>query len=120
VQLSWDSIGNEDGTLKPDEQIKNVVDSLIYDEGNSSYVGSVGDRLELAVTITRVIALEGNYGTSNMYIMKDADENIFVWTTSTSKNWKEGEIKNIRGTVKAHKKYKNENQNILTRCAEVK
>ena len=119
ITLNWDSVGNESGNLKSDEAIKEVVESLIYDESPSQFVGAIGERIEIAVKITKVIEVNGNYGSSNMHIFEDKDGNVYVWTTA-SKRWAEGSEKVIRGTVKDHRIYKNTHQTILNRCMERK
>ncbi len=118
IRLDWNLVG-EGENLKSEEVIKTAVESLLYDEGASDFVGSVGERLELTVVIKRAIRLENDYGVSTMHIMETADGNVFVWTTA-SKTWAEGETKTIRGTLKEHKVYRNVKQNILTRCMERK
>lgn len=119
IQLPWELVGNEDGKLKPEHVIQKAVEALIYDAGTSEYVGNIGERLELTVSVVRNIKLDNDYGSSNMHIMEDADGNNFVWTTS-AKDWAEGSVKHIRGTVKDHRTYKNVKQTILNRCMEVK
>lgn len=120
IRLDWDKVGDADGmNLLPEEQIKLAVDSLIYDPTPSKYVGSIGDRLELTLTVQRVIDLDGYYGPSHMHVMIDADENVFVWTTA-SKKWETGKTYHLRGTVKEHRTYRNTQQTCLTRCIEIK
>lgn len=118
VTLKWDLVGDGD-SLKPEDAVKTVIETLVYEPDVSEYIGSVGERLELTLVVEKVIHLNGYYGASNMHIMRDEDENIFVWTTA-SKFWEEGTERHIRGTVKDHKTYKGAKQTILTRCAEVK
>ena len=119
IRLPWDMVGQEDGNLKPEHLVKEAVESIIYDESESEYVGSIGERLELFLTVERTIELDGNYGRSTMHIMRDDCGNLFVWTTA-SKSWSTGTEHHIKGTVKDHRKYKNECQTVLTRCLEVK
>jgi hypothetical protein len=119
VQLPWEMVGNEDGKVKPEAEVKMAVESLIYDEGTSEFIGEIGERLDLELTVDRVIELDGNYGRSNMHIMSDDCGNVFVWTTA-SKFWEVGSEKKLRGTVKDHRTYKGVKQTILTRCAECK
>ena len=119
IQLSWELVGQEDGNLKPEHLVKEAVESIIYDESESEYVGSIGERLELFLTVEKVIELDGSYGRSTMHIMRDDCGNLFVWTTA-SKSWSAGTEHHIKGTVKDHRKYKNECQTVLTRCLEVK
>ena len=119
IQLAWDLVGNEDGSLKEDHIIKQVIEALVYEESTSEFVGTIGQRLELVVKVERAIELNNNYGYSTMHLMRDEDGNLFVWTTA-SKHWEVGSVKTIRGTVKDHRTYKNEKQTVLTRCQEVK
>lgn len=119
IQLPWDIVGNEDGKLKPESVIQKAVDALIYDEGTSEFVGEIGERIELTLTVTRAIEIENSYGHHMMHIMKDDCGNVYVWTTA-AKSWPEGAVKNVRGTIKDHRIYKNTKQTVLTRCMEVK
>ena len=119
IQLPWELVGQEDGNLKPEHLVKEAVESIIYDESESEYVGSIGERLELYLTVERTIELDGNYGRSTMHLMRDDCGNLYVWTTA-SKSWAAGSEHHIRGTVKDHRTYRNEKQTVLTRCTEVK
>lgn len=118
IKLPWESVGNEDGFLIPEDQIKVAVDALIYDASPSEFVGAIGERLEIDVIVTKVIELEGNYGRTLMHVMEDPCGNVYVWTTA-SKNWSVGSHKIIKGTVKDHRVYKNVRQTVLNRCVEV-
>lgn len=115
VKLPWEMVGSADGTLYDDSTVENAVNSLLYEMDPSEFQGEIGDRLELLVTVTRVISLDSNYGTANMHIMRDEEHNCYVWIT-TSKCLDTDEQYEIRGTIKAHKTYKNTRQTILTRC----
>lgn len=119
IQLSWELVGQEDGNLKPEHLVKEAVESIIYEESESEYVGSIGERLELYLTVEKVIELDNNFGRSSMHIMRDDCGNSYVWTTA-SKTWSVGSEHHIKGTVKDHRKYRNQCQTILTRCLEVK
>lgn len=119
VQLPWELVGQEDGYLKPDHIVKEGVESIIYTGSNSKYVGAIGERLDLHITVEKAIELDGAYGRSTMFLMRDENENLYVWTT-TAKNWEPGTKHHIRGTVKDHRKYRNECQTVLTRCLEQK
>lgn len=118
IRLDWDLVSSN-GELLPEDKVKAAIDSLLYEPSNSQFQGSVGDRLELELTVTKAIPLSGFYGESTMHIMEDARGNVYVWTTA-SKTWSEGSVHNVRGTVKDHRTYRNVNQTILTRCSERK
>ena len=119
IQLPWELVGQEDGKLKPEHLVKEAVESILYDESESEYVGSIGERLDLYLTVEKVIELDNNFGRSSMHIMRDDCGNSYVWTTA-SKTWSIGSEHHIKGTVKDHRKYRNQCQTILTRCLEVK
>lgn len=117
IQLPWELVCQDDRNLKPEDAVKKAVETLVYDPGTSEWVGSIGERIEVDIVVTKALLLDGYYGRSTLHTMEDADGNIYTWTTS-SKSWAEGSEKIIRGTVKEHKVYKNQKQTVLTRCAE--
>lgn len=118
IQLPWDIVGNDNGKLKPESVIQKAVDALIYDEGTSEFVGEIGERIELILTVTRAIEIENNYGRYMTHIMKDDCGNVYVWTTA-AKSWPEGTVKHVRGTIKDHRTYKNTKQTVLKNCREI-
>ena len=117
IQLQWKDVAFEDeDQLRPESQIKEHIDSLMYDPSPSKWQGKIGDRLEKVLTVTKAISIEGYYGNSIMHIFSDPEENIYVWTTA-AKTLEVGKTYVIRGTVREHKSFKNVPQTILTRCA---
>ena len=118
IRLNWELVGKENGELIPEGQIAKAIEPLLYDASPSEYQGTIGERLELELTVVKTIVLTGAFGTSTMHIMEDSNKNVFVWTTA-AKNWAEGSVKHIRGTVKEHRMYKNCKQTLLTRCTEI-
>lgn len=119
VQLKWEDVGLENGNLKTESTIKAFIESLQYAATPSRFQGQVGDRLDITITVIKHFNLENNFGHTNMMIMKDDQENEYVWVTA-SQSWLPGTRKTIRGTVKAHNTYKNSQQTVLTRCVERK
>ena len=118
IQLPWECVGQEDGTLKAEHLVKEAVEALIYNAGTSEFQGQIGERLEVTVTINSVYRSESSFGSMyNMHIMSDDNGNEYIWTTS-SKCWSVGERKTIRGTVKEFRTYKNQKQTVLSRCVE--
>ena len=118
IKLMWESISINDESLKPEDTIKSAIDSLLYEESSSEYVGTIGERLTLTLTVTAARSISGYYGHSMAHTMEDEDGNIFVWITG-AKNWPVGSVKTIKGTVKEHKEFRNVKQTVLTRCTEV-
>lgn len=119
VELRWEMVGEEEGILKPDHLVKQAVESLIYEASNSQFVGAVGDRLDLEVTVIAARRQDGYYGPSTVHHMEDAAGNRYIWNTG-AKSWEVGDKRHIRGTVKDHKVIKNVNITILTRCTIIK
>lgn len=118
IQLPWEVVGNDDGKLKPESVVEKAVEELLYDAGTSEFVGEIGERIELTLTVISAIKIENNYGHSTMHIMEDDCGNVYVWTTA-AKSWSEGSVKTIRGTIKNHRIYKNTKQTVLKNCREI-
>ena len=45
IRLEWDTIGDANGNLLPEEQVQRVIDSLIYDESLAEWIGKVGEQI---------------------------------------------------------------------------
>ncbi|NPV76275.1 MAG: hypothetical protein HPY59_07840 [Anaerolineae bacterium] len=54
--------------------------------GQSNYVGTVGERTELEIMLLRVHSFEGSYGWTVMNIFQDENGNSIVWKTSKNIN----------------------------------
>ena len=116
IQIYWENVGDEEGSLFLESKIRQHLDSLLFDKGTSQFIGTIGERREFNVIVTKKITLD-KYGYSSvMYIFEDKNENVLVWTTSAYRNWSVGDELTIKATIKAHKTYQNTNQTILTRC----
>ena len=116
VHLKWEDVSTPDGNaLLPEDQVKAIVDSIIYDPGDGEFVGEVGERLEIYAYLKRVIELENGFGVSWMHIWEDDLGNEYTWTTS-SKRLEDDKEYHFKGTVKKHTIYRNRKQNVLTRC----
>lgn len=86
----------------------------------SQHVGQIGDRMDLTVTVHRVIVVEGNYGTTGIHKMTDQAGNELVWF-ATSGSWlEEGSSYVIKATVKAHDEYQGRKQTVVNRAKVVK
>ena len=118
IRLDWELVGDGD-VLKPEHIVQQAVESLIYDASDSVYQGSVGERLELNLTVVAAHKGENAYGTYTVHHMEDADGNRYLWNTG-SKSWEVGDKRHLKGTVKEHKIIKNVQTTILTRCTLVK
>lgn len=84
----------------------------------SEYQGQVKDKLTFEnVTIVRKRVSFGTYNIQTWLLMKDENGNVITWSASKElEDLFEGDTISIKGTVKAHKEYKDVKQTILTRC----
>lgn len=115
VRLEWNMVGNEDGTLKTEKEVRSAVESLLYPPTNSQFYGAIGERPELYLTIAKTIPIETNWGASTLHIMVDNEENEFIWKTN-AKTLELGKEYHLKGTIKEHNLYKGSRQTVLTRC----
>ena len=97
-----------------------LIENIRKAEGpQSQWVGEIGQRLELELHIDRAFQGKGYMGkTSYLYLMSDADGNIFKWSTSCF--YMEGDDVIFKATIKEHTEYKGTAQTVLTRCTLVK
>lgn len=91
-------------------------------KAKSDFVGAVGDKLEIDVTVASVIRIQDNYswdgGTKPLYKMLDAEGNAIDWFSSRDiDGLEQGASARIKGTIKAHKDHEQYGKStVLTRC----
>lgn len=90
-------------------------------EPQSSYVGSVGEKIEIEVEfITSFLIESTHFIYSDTFINKMQNEqgNIFIWKTSKNLKYEKDDTGKIRlkGTIKEHTEFRGEQQTVLTRC----
>ena len=117
IQLKWEDVAFVDeDQLRPESQIKEHIDSLMYEPSPSRWQGEIGDRIDRTLTVIKVTPLEdGYYGPSTFFLFKDEYDNEYCWTTG-SKSLDLNATYEVRGTIKALQKYKGKEQTVLTRC----
>ena len=81
----------------------------------SDHLGIVGQKIQSTVLVTKDIPLEGAWGTTHLYIMKDEDGNIIKWFSSRSV-LTEGYKYEIDARVKAHDEYNGTKGTVITRA----
>jgi hypothetical protein len=86
----------------------------------SNWVGEVGKRMTLTLTVVKTITLDGNYGTTTLHLMRDVDNNSYVWNSS-GETFGMNETVVMKATIKRHDTYgkTGEKQTILSRCKKV-
>lgn len=117
--VNWNyETGNEDLIESKMPKVENSLES--------SFIGSIGDKLDQVVTFVRYFEYErdsySGWGKEIARIYKFVDEhgNILIWNTGSWKTLQEGKRYNLKGKIKEHNTYNGENQTILTRCTITK
>jgi hypothetical protein len=87
----------------------------------SSFVGQPKDKLTVEVEIVSVRPIEGDYGTTYLYTLReDATGNVFKWFASREAlGDATGRTLQLQGTVKKHEEYNGLKSTVLTRCKEI-
>lgn len=85
---------------------------------DSEHVGVIKKRMEMTVTVDRVIANEGHYGTTGIHKMVDDKGNDIVWFSSG--DWlAKGSTYRVKATPKKHDDYNGRPQTIVSRVAVI-
>lgn len=113
-RLDWSQVSSGQ-RLKPDQELDEIINTLIYGKSTSTFIGEVGDRITAQLTVLKTSEFDTKYGKAAKHIMEDADHNIYSWLTS-SKILTEGQTYTIKGSVKAHETFRGEKQTVLSRC----
>ena len=82
----------------------------------SNYIGNIGDKIEIVVTLDFVSYWESIYGTTYVYNFIDEKGNVLVWKTSKGTAIENKTKLKLKGTIKDHGEYKDTKQTVLTRC----
>lgn len=85
----------------------------------SDFVGSVGEKVTLTLTVQKIIALKGIYGTSLLCICKDTAGNVIIYK-GTADFPQEGCTATITATVKVHNLREGVKQTFIQRPRIVK
>jgi hypothetical protein len=79
-------------------------------------VGTVGQKLPpTQVTVVNTQNISGQYGTTQLCRMEDAEGRLFVWFNNSSQQLEQGQNLVITGTIKKHDEFKGRMQTVLTR-----
>ena len=84
----------------------------------SEWIGEVGQKLDLELTLKRSQQIESQFGYSMLYILEDVDGNVFkTFYSGINKIDAEiGDSVKVKGTVKSHSDYNGKKDTALTRC----
>lgn len=90
---------------------------LSAESSRSAWVGKVGDKVDVDVTITKILPTMGQYGVVTLISMVDGDGNIYTWWKSGHEETQAvGDCIRVSGKVKSHTEFQSIKQTTLTRC----
>lgn len=82
----------------------------------NEHVGTVGQRQTFeSLTVTDERYIEGNYGTTTLYTLKDTEGRTYKWFASND-ILTVGDTYNLTATIKKHDEFRGVNQTVLTRA----
>jgi hypothetical protein len=81
-----------------------------------THVGTVGERLDLTLTVRGAKHLESQYGTTTLVRFEDESGNALVWFASGWRQYEDGDTCSVRATIKEHGSFNGHPQTVLTRC----
>jgi len=119
IRLNWEVVGNEDGSTKPEDEMKNAVEAILYAvQDAGEYNGEIGDTLELNLTVDKIYDVDSYYGSQRMHIFSDDCGRTYVWTTG-AKKWEPESKHHVKAKVKAHETYRGRKQTIINYVKEI-
>ena len=106
------------------EIIRQANDDLKASESKSSYVGQIGDKIEVKARLTKCHSYDSTFNhhtvTTFINIFTDEAGNVYVWKSTAFFDAGLDDVVIIKGTVKDHSEYNGIKQTILTRCKVTK
>jgi hypothetical protein len=84
----------------------------------NEFAAPVGTRSTRKVQVKSIRYIEGDYGTTTLYILTGDDHRLYKWFASRPVlgNDTDGAWRALTGTVKAHDEYEGTRYTVLTRC----
>lgn len=91
-----------------------VIDRLEAARANGQFIGAVGDKVILTITVERIIVLETQFGTNYINIARDEKGNAVTYKGCTDIGGK-GDTTTIKASIKEHTVYNGVKQTVLQR-----
>ena len=98
--------------------VNNLLNPKAEDEVPSEWIGEVGQRLPLTVTLVRKGYCTTRFGGTNIYSFK-CDGNDVTWFSTVVLDKEIGDTFKIKATIKSHDEYKGRHQTLITRAKEM-
>ena len=119
IKLKWEDVKAHDDRMKPHDEVKKYVDSLLLLDGTSKsqYQGAKDEWLQKAVTIREKKSKDSHFGTKYTYTLEDAENNTYIWETG-AKNYPIAQTISLKMKVKEHKEVNGEKVTVVWYCKE--
>lgn len=118
VQLNWNDVAAKGNMMKPHEEVRKIVSSMLHKDSTSEYRGEINEWLQESVTVKEKKTKESHFGTKHTYTLEDIDRNIYVWETG-AKDYATAQIISLKMKVKEHKEINGEKVTVVWYCKEV-
>ncbi len=117
ITLKWDTVMDHDDRMKPHDEVRKIVEALIYDESMSNYQGAINDWITKTVNVREKKTNETHFGDKHTYSLVDAEGNTYVWETG-AKNYACDTTISLKMKVKEHKEINGEKCTVVWYCKE--
>jgi hypothetical protein len=92
-----------------------VIDRQEFARANSQFIGNVGDKVTVTITVERIVVIKSEfYGDNYITIAHDESGNVYTYKGKTNIGAK-GETNTIKASIKAHVEYKGVKQTAIQR-----
>lgn len=119
IRLKWSEVRANDTRMRPHDEVTKQVHSMIVERNDTSeYQGEVGDWITKSLKIIKNISKISNYGEKHLHVMKDSDNNIYIWETG-AKNFVVNSDITLQMKVKGHTVHEGAKTTIVWYCKEV-
>jgi hypothetical protein len=92
-----------------------VIDRQEFARANSQFIGAVGDKVTVTITVERIVVIKSEfYGDNYITIAYDESGNVYTYKGKTNIGAK-GETNTIKASIKAHVEYTGVQQTAIQR-----
>ena len=118
IMLKWEDVMDHDDRMKPHDEVRKIVEKLLYNESTSTFQGAINDWITKTVTVRKKKTNETHFGDKHTYTLIDAEGNTYVWGTG-AKDYACDTTVSLKMKVKEHKKINNEPTTVVWYCKEI-
>lgn len=118
IQLKWEEVAAEGNKMRPHEEVRKLVTSLINNASISNYQGQVNEWIQKEVKVREKKTKDSRYGDKHTYTLEDSKNNIYIWETG-AKNYPITQTISLKMKVKEHKEVNGAKATVVWYCKEI-